>query len=409
MSTGHAGDVAGPDWDRIRRGAGIAAAAGAVVFVALALTPLAGPHGLTQGAVSYLVAFNFWVGVPLGCLVLLMMQYLTGGAWGVLLRPILETAARTLLVLAVLFVPVAAALFIGAGSPYPWARPLDQVAAGGILDELRERTWLLNPGFFIARAAAYFACWLALAYLLRAWAARWRTGDAAAGERLPALSGPGLVAYGVTVTFAAIDWVMSLEPFWHSTMYPVIYGIGHVLTGFAFATAAVVLLSRYPPLAGRVRPKHLRDLGGLLLTFVMLWAYTSFCQFLLIWVGNLQEEVPYYLKRLRGGWEWVGAALIAAHFALPFLVLLFRDAKENGRVLLAVALGVLGMRFVDVLWWVEPAFPHDGAGPYWLLDVAAAVAVGGVWGWWFVGWLGRASLIPAAAGTECEVGGAGDG
>lgn len=391
----------GPAWGRLERLSLGAAAVGVAAFAVALFTPLAGPHPLAQAAVSYSVAFHFWLAVPLGCLVVLMIQYLTGGAWGVLLRPVLEASSRTLWLLAVLFVPVAAALFLGASSPYPWARPPEQVARGEVVDELRARLWLLNPPFVLARAAAYFAVWLALGYFLRAWSARWQNGDAPAGERLPALSGPGLVAYAVTITFAAIDWVMSLEPFWKSTMYPPLYAVGQITTGFAFATAAAVLLSRYPPLAGRVTPKHLRDLGGLLLTFVMLWAYLAFSQFLLVWAGNLKDEAPYYLKRMSDGWQWIGLSLIVLHFAVPFLALLFRDVKETGSALLAVAVGVLAMRFVDVLWWVEPAFPHDGVAAYWLLDVAAFVALGGVWGWWFAGRLRRVSLEPVHGPNQC--------
>jgi hypothetical protein len=293
-------------------------------------------------------------------------------------------------------------MFLGPASPYPWARPLEQVATGSVLDELREKTSLLNPPFVIARTAGYFAVWVVLAHLLRRWSVGWRAGDAAAGRRLPALSGPGLVAYGVVVTLAAIDWVMSLEPFWKSTMYPPLYAVGQIASGFAFAVVAAVLLSRHPPHAGRVTPKHLNDLGGLLLMFVMLWAYLAFSQFLLIWVGNLPEEALYYVKRTRGGWEWVGGGLIALHFAVPFLVLLCRGVKENGTALMGVAAGVLAMRFVDVFWWVEPAFPHTGFAPYWLLDVAAAVALGGVWGWWFTGRLRRASLEPVYGANQCE-------
>jgi hypothetical protein len=390
------------DWGRLERRSLIAAGVGAVAFVGMAVSPLAGPHPLTQAAVSYSVAFHFWLAVPLGCLVVLMTQYLTGGAWGVVLRPVLEAASGTVGLFAVLFAPVAAAMFLGPASPYPWARPLEQVASGSVLDELHEKTRLLNPLFVIARAAGYFAVWILLAYLLRRWSARWRAGDAAAGRRLPAVSGPGLVAYGLTVTFAAIDWVMSLEPFWKSTMYPPLYAVGQMATGYAFAVIAGVLLARRPPLAGRVTAAHRNDLGGLLLTFVMLWAYLAFSQFLLIWVGNLPEETPYYLKRLRGGWEWVGGGLIALHFAVPFLVLLFRGAKENDTALMGVAAGVLLMRFVDVLWWVEPAFPHAGFAPYWLLDVAAAVALGGLWVWWFSRRLRRESLEPAYAADQCE-------
>lgn len=390
-----------PDWGRVERLSLAAAGAGVLAFAVGAFTPLAGPHPLAQAAVSYSVAFHFWLAVPLGCLVVLMIHYLTGGAWGVLLRPVLEASSRTLWLLALLFLPVAGALFLGAASPYPWARPLEFAARPAVIEELRQKTRLMNPPFVLGRAAAYFAVWLALAYFLRAWAARWRGGSGRAGERLPALSGPGLVAYGVTITFAAIDWVMSLEPFWTSTIYPPLYAIGQVTAGFAFATAAAVLLSRHPPLASRVTPKHLRDLGGLLLSFVMIWAYFAFSQFLLVWSGNLPEETPYYLKRMRGGWEWAGIALIVLHFAVPFLLLLFRDVKDSGTSLLWVAVGVLVMRFVDTLWWVEPAFPHEGAA-YWLLDVAAFLALGGVWVWWFAGRLKRTPLEPVHGPNQCE-------
>ena len=402
MSTDATTPTRGLDWGRLERLSLAAAAVGAVVFVVLAFTPLAGPHPLTQAAVSYSVAFHFWLAIPLGCLVVLMVQYLTGGAWGVLLRPVLEASAQTLWLLVILFVPVALSLFLGAASPYPWARPLEYVTSGDVLEELRDRTWLLNPGFVLGRAVCYFAVWLVLSYFLRSWGARWRAGDAVAGHRLPTISGPGLIAYGITVTFAAIDWVMSLEPFWKSTMFPPLYAIGQVVAGFAFATVMAVVLSKYPPLAGRVTPKHLRDLGGLLLTWVMFWAYFAFSQFLLIWAGNLTDEVPYYLKRMRGGWEWVGVALIALHFFAPFLLLLFREVKDNATALLCVALGVLVLRFVDNLWWVEAAFPHPGTSLYWLLDVAAFLALGGVWVWWFAGRLRRTSLEPVHGPNQCE-------
>jgi hypothetical protein len=390
-----------PDWGRYERISLLAAAAGAIAFVALAFTPLAGPHPLTQAAVSYSVAFHFWLGLPLGCLVLLMVQYLSGGAWGVLLRPILEVGAGSAWLAVVAFLPVAGSLFLGAESPYPWARPLESVATGEVLADLQARAGMLNPPVVLARSAGYFAVWLTLITLLRAWSVKWRVGDGAAGRRLPAISGPGLVLYGVVTTFAAIDWVMSLEPFWISTMYPPIYAVGHIVTGLSFATAAAALLSAYPPLAGRVTAKHFRDLGGLMLTFVMFWAYLSFSQFLLIWVGNLPDEIPYYLKRMRGGWQYVAVAVIGLHFFAPFFLLLFRQVKDHPRRLLGVALGVLVIRFVCVLWWVEPAFPHEATG-YWLLDIAAGVALGGAWGWWILSGLRRADLTPVHGDNQCE-------
>ena len=392
-----------PDWRRVETISLIAAATAIIAFVVLAFTPVAGRHPLAQAAISYSVAFHFWLAVPLGSIVVLMIHYLTGGSWGVLLRPFLERSASTLWLMAILFIPIAVSLFFGPSSPYPWARPLDQVVSGDLIEDLRDKTHLLNPPFVLSRAAGYFAVWLLLAHFLRSWSNRWREGDANAGHHLTAISGPGLIVYGITITFAAIDWVMSLEPFWRSTMYPPIYAIGQMITGFAVAVVATVVLSNYPPLAGRVIPKHRRDLGGLLLVFVLLWAYFSFSQFLLIWVGNLTAEAPYYLKRMRGGWEWVGIGLIVLHFAVPFLLLLFRDVKQSQSLLVGVALGVLAMRFVDVLWWIEAAFPHKGEPFFWLMDIAAFVAIGGVWLWWFAGGLRHASLEPVHGPFQCEV------
>jgi len=394
-----------PDWRRWQQTSLIAAVVGATLFVLVALTPLAGPYRLTQAAVSYSVAFHVWLAIPLGCMVLLMIQYLTGGTWGVLLRPVLETSSRTIILFAFLAIPLAASFFLGANSPYPWARPLEQVARGEILEELRGKTRLLNPAFVAGRLVVYFAIWIVVSLLLNGFSGRWKGGSELAGRRLVNMSGPGLIAYAITVSLASMDWIMSLEPFWRSTIYPALYAIGQIMSGFAFATAAMVLLCSYPPLAGRVLPKHRRDLGGLLLAFVMLWAYFAFSQFLLIWVGNLPDESLYYFKRLRGGWQWIGLALLLMHFVLPFFVLIFRGAKENPKVLLGVAALVLGMRFVDVFWWIEPAFPHVGLPLFWLLDVAAFVAIGGVWSWWFLGRLKHVSLVPIYGANLCEAGG----
>lgn len=386
-----------PDWERLQRYALAAAAAGAGLFAVLGLVHyfVEGDCSPLQFFLSYLVAYNFWLSIPLGCLVLLMVQYLTGGAWGVLLRRVLESGTRTLLPLAVLFLPILAGLFQGDRSLYLWARPPAALPAA-LQEELHEKADYLNVPFFIARTVAYFACWLLLVYFLNRWSAAREQADEPRLRLLPSrLSGPGLIVYALTITFASVDWVMSLEPTWYSTIYPVLYAVGQILTAFAFAVGVVILLAQRGPLAGVVRPEHLRDLGGLLLAFVLFWAYMAVSQFLLIWVGNLPEEIPWYLRRMRGGWEWLALVLVLLHFALPFLLLLYRDVKENGRALVAVAGGLLVLRFLDVLWWIEPAYPHDGQYLYWLLDVAAVVAVGGVWTWWFLGQLKGRPLLPA--------------
>ena len=368
-------------WDRLQRRALIV---GVVGLLACALGAWLSPAHFFR---AYLVAFNFWIGIALGSLVILMIQHLTGGAWGMLIRRVLEAATQTLVPLAVMAIP----LLFGLHSLYLWARPPEEVA----LDkELDEKSGYLNVRFFAIRLVIYFVVWLLLAALFNRWSSRQDDGATTTEDRrFRILSGPGLVLYGLTVTFASIDWVMSLEPHWISTIYPVLFAVGQALEGMAFAVAALVFLAARPPLSGIVKPAHLRDLGNLLLTFVMLWAYMSFSQFLLIWAENMPEETPWYLRRLRGGWEWVGLVLILCQFALPFFSLLFRDVKENPRRIAAVAGFILLMRFVDIVWWVEAAFP-GGLSFYWLLDVAALVGLGGIWMWWFLWRLGMKPLLP---------------
>jgi hypothetical protein len=402
-----------PDWERVQRGALAAAVAGWALFLAIGLILhfSGGISSPLQFFLSYLVAYNYWLGVALGCLVVLMLQYMTGGAWGLLLRRVLEAAAGTMGLLAALFVP----LLFGLPWLYIWAQP-DQVAHD---EDLQHQSLYLNVPWFIVRSACYFLIWLLLAFFLNKWSQEQDSqplsqpspqrgrgddepspalgrgqGEGGLSRRFQLLSPPGILLYGGTITFAAIDWVMSLEPHWYSTIYPVLFATGQVLTGLAFAIAALMVLAQRPPLSEVITRTHLRDLGSLLLAFVMFWAYMSFSQFLLVWVGNLPEEIPWYLRRIRGAWEIVALAIIALHFAVPFLLLLSRDIKERRRTLAAVAVGLLVMRFIDLFWWIEPAYSHEGQHLYWLLDIAAMVGIGGVWVWWFLARLQRRPLLP---------------
>ncbi|TMA82880.1 MAG: hypothetical protein E6J77_15170, partial [Deltaproteobacteria bacterium] len=249
---------------------------------------------------AYLVAYLFWLGIALGCMAIVLIHYLTGGAWGLVIRRVLESGTRTLPLLALAFLPLA----FGLRELYEWARP-EVVAADALL---RHKSAYLNAPFFLVRAAIYLAAWIAVAAVLR----RWSPEDAAPPRRLRVLAGPGLAVYGLTMTFAAIDWVMSLEPHWFSTVYGMMFATGQVLAGFAFVIAVTTLLARRAPLAGLVAPNHFTDLGNLLLAFVMLWAYLAFAQYLLIWAGNLPEEIPWYLRRQQGGWAAVAVALIGS-------------------------------------------------------------------------------------------------
>jgi hypothetical protein len=375
-----------PEWDRAQRVALITAAAGAGTFLVLGalLYRFQAISAPLQFFLSYLVAFNFWLGIALGCLVMLMLQYCTGGVWGFVLRRVLEAATRTLPLLALLFVP----LLFGLHWLYLWAGSQQ-------LEELQHKALYLNVPFFVARAIGYFAIWMVVAYWLNRWSLAQDRGTLRySGRCFRLLGAPGLMLYGGTITFASIDWVMSLEPFWYSTIFPVLFAVGQVLTGLAFAIAVLILLATRQPLAGVITKAHQRDLGNLLLAFVMLWAYMSFSQFLLIWVGDLPEEIPWYLRRTRGGWQAVAVLLVLCHFALPFLLLLSRDIKENRRLLATVAIGILVMRYVDVFWWIEPAYPHENEYGFWLLDLAATVGMGGIWVWWFVWQLRKYPLLP---------------
>ena len=335
---------------------------------------------------SYLAGFVFWNGMALGCLAVLCLQYLTGGAWGIAIRRLLEAGTRTLPLMAILFLPVA----IGLRHVYAWSRP--GAMAGDEL--LRKKELYLNEPFFLGRAVLYFALWLGLAWLLNRWslAQDASPGDALTG-RLQRASAAGLVIYALTVTFASIDWVMSLEPHWFSTMYGVIYMVSQALGAMAFVIAALLLLAGYEPLSGFLTPSHLHDLGKMLFAFVMIWSYVSFSQYLIVWSGNLPEEIPWYLARFRGGWGWIGLLVLLFQFLLPFLLLLSRAANRKPRLLITAAAMVVAVRFVDVLWLILPAFSPGRLAIRWT-DLVVPLGIGGLWLAVFASQLTKRPLLP---------------
>ena len=336
---------------------------------------------------SYLWSYIFVVGVSVGSLAWLMLQYLTGGAWGVVIRRPCEAAARTLPLVALMFLPI----LIGIPNLYPWSHP-NIVAADALL---RQKHIYLNVPFFLARAAFYFAGWILLSWRLGHWsAAEDREGPVRAHGRLARLAGPGLVFWGFSITFMAIDWALSLNPHWFSTIFGMLFMAGQALSSLAFLIALLVLLSYRRPMSEILTPRHLHDLGKLLLALVMVWAYFSFSQFLIIWAGNLPSEIPWYMARLRGGWQFVGVGLVLFHFALPFALLLSRDLKRNFKLLAGIAMFVLFMRLVDLYWLVAPDFAKGSStGGSWL-DVAAPLGVIGLWLAYFLKQLEKRSLMP---------------
>ena len=346
--------------------------------------------GLERSLLSYLVGFVFWTGVALGCLALTMLHQLSGGGWGIVIRRPLESAARTLPLMALLFVPLA----LGLDHIYEWARP-EAVAADHIL---QFKAGYLNRSFFLARTAFYFVVWISLTYLLSRWSLEQdRTGDERISNKMRALSGPGLVLYALTVTFASVDWVMSLDAHWFSTIYGILTIGGQGLSALAFVVAVLVLLARSGPVSKVITPQHFHDIGKLMLAFVMLWAYFSLSQFLITWAGNLPEEIPWYLRRLRSDWKWVGLALALFHFALPFVLLLSRDLKRRANRLVLVAGLVILMRAVDTVWMIAPEFHDDGSitGAFAVaMDFLALIGIGGIWVWVFLSNLKSRPLMP---------------
>jgi len=335
---------------------------------------------------SYLLAFLFWLAAALGGLALTMLHHMSGGGWGVVLRRIFEASARTLPWMALFFVP----LVFGLTDLYPWTDTA-MVAGDHIL---KEKTLYLNVPFFLVRAVLYFAIWNGLAYVLTRWSAEQdRTGIPALATRMQSTSAVGLVLYVLTMTFASIDWGMSLEPHWFSTMYGFLFVIGQALMALAVAIVVARRLSMEPPMSGVYNAGHFHDFGKLLFAFTMVWAYLSFSQFLIIWSANLPEEIPWYQHRLSHGWEYLGIALVAFHFAVPFVVLLSRRTKRNSTVLARMAMWLIVARFLDLFYLIGPeAYPH-GLGFHWL-DVAAVVGLGGIWVALFTSNLKSRPLLP---------------
>jgi predicted small integral membrane protein len=317
---------------------------------------------------AWLVAWLFWAGLSLGSLAILMLQSLTGGAWAQAVRLPCEAAVGTLGPAALLFIPI----LLGAGQIYPWTdRELF------LHHEWPHKEAYLSLPYFAIRAAIYFGIFVLLGALLRRWSApRPGLAEERRALRLRQTSCAGLILYFVSMNFAATDWVVSLTPQWYSTMFSVILMIGQFLSALAFVIVLVCVLGAREPFAGMLTPKHLHDLGNLLLAFVVFWAYVSFAQFLLIWSGNLPREISWYLPRLSGGWQYVALALFLVQFLVPFALLLSREAKRDPRRLGRVAMLVLAANALNTYWLTAPSF---APARFTWLDPVLFAAIGAAW------------------------------
>jgi hypothetical protein len=355
-------------------------------LLALAACGLGARLNAHQFFVSYLVGYTFWLGLSLGCFGVAMIHHLTGGRWGFVTRRFLEAGFMTLPLMAVLFVP----LLFGLHQLYPWARP-SVVAANGTL---HQKALYLNAGAFCARTVFFFAVWLLMAFCLRRWSLQQDvSSDPAPTIRLRTLSGPGIVIYSLTGTFAFVDSVMSVEPKWYSTIFLVIVLIGQILTAFAFIILLLAWFREQPPFRDIVTRTHFHDLGNLLLAFVVFWTYVSFSQLLIIYSGNLPREIDWYLHRIAGGWKWIVGLLALFHFFVPFFLLLFRAMKQNVARLAVIAALIFAVHIVEVYWTIEPSFFYEGVHVHWL-DIASLLGLGGVWLYLFVWNLERRAMLP---------------
>jgi len=353
---------------------------------------------------AYLLAFMDWLGVALGSMAIIMIRHLTGGGWGVVIRRIQGAAMRTLPLLSLLFLPILLAVF--QHRMYPWTMPLGAIADPHIREHLDKHRFVLdsylNPSGFLIRAIIYFAIWNLISFLLTKWSKEGdKPGAPDNSNRFKAVSGPGLILYGGTLTFAAIDWVMSLDPSWISTIFGLAILIGEVLSAMCFAVLIERILVDYKPMSDLLHPDFVHDHGKWMLTFTMVWAYFNFSQWLIIWAGNLPTEITYYIRRLNGGWGWIGFILVVFHFAIPFALLLSRPFKRDIRKLVWLAVWMLFMRWLDLLWIIEPNFSQTLRIT--AADIVVSCAIGCLWMAYFFHSLASLPLLPAYDSQAVEV------
>jgi hypothetical protein len=356
---------------------------GALAAVASAAGLVANPAQFYR---SYLVAFVFVLGVALGSLAISMLHHMSGGAWGLVIRRILEASSRTLPLVALFAVP----LLFGLKHLYPWADPA-RVAGDEIL---RHRAIYMNPAGFAVRLAVCLLLWTLFAQALSRLSKRQDEAPAAGLERrMQLVAAPGLALYCLLVSVASVDLLMSLDPHWYSAIFGVYVVGGQAIAGMAFTLLVSLFLARREPMREALQSRHVHDHGKLLLAFTMLWAYFALSQFLIIWSGNLPEEIVFFKERLTGGWGAVSLSLALLHFAVPFVFLLSRDFKRDLGKLAWVAGLLLFMRWVDLFWLVSPAFHPGKLSLHWL-DLTTPVALSGLWLAAFARELGTRPLLP---------------
>ncbi|HXD19340.1 MAG TPA: hypothetical protein VN654_20150 [Vicinamibacterales bacterium] len=347
---------------------------------------------------AWLIGYMLWLGVALGSMGLMMIHHLSGGAWGMVVRRVWEASSRTLPLLTLLFVPVA----LGMNRLYPWTHA--ELMQGDEI--LRHKAVYFNPTFFLARAAFYFIGWNLIAWRMTALSRAQDEGHLEATRSMQRLSGGGLVFLALSITFVGVDWFMSLNPDFYSTMFGFLFLNYLGLAGLAFTIIMAAYLRKAEAMGALFRPSHFADYGKLTLAFVMMWAYFQFSQYLLVYAANLHDEIPYVLTRIEGGWQYLALFLLVFQFVVPFCLLLSRPLKQTPDRLVRVALWLLIVRVIDTFMYVTPEFSSAGVNRWFMagehgsvffvnwLDVVTPVAIGGLWFWMFYTQLRQRPLLP---------------
>ena len=346
------------------------AAVGAVSLVLSFVASFLVRDGFSRFLLAYLVSFCFCLSVSLGALFFVILQHLTQAGWSVTVRRLGEILAAALPAWSLLFLPILLLVLVQNGTLYPW-NDASHVQQDPLLQAKQP---YLNAPFFAVRAVLYFAVWAGIARLYwRHSVTQDQTGDASHTVALQRWAGVSMIAFGVTVTFASFDWMMSLEPHWFSTNFGVYFFAGCAVAAFAALILIAVSLQQYGYLQDAITVEHYHDLGKLLFGFTFFWGYIAFSQYLLIWYANIPEETMWYLARQSHGWAAVSLFLAFGHFLLPFCGLMSRHAKRNKRILAGWAAWLLAMHWIDLYWL---ATPKAGGGPqFGVVDIFCTVGM----------------------------------
>lgn len=339
---------------------------------------------------SYLLAAAFYTSLALGGLIFVALQHITRAGWSVVIRRLAEIFASTIPVCGLMFFPILANVLLGQGSLYIWN---DHETASA--DELiLSKAPYLNGVFFVARSVFYFVVWTVLSRrFLQLSLLQDIEGTPDIIARLERLSAPTLAIFGITTTFASIDWLMSLDPHWFSSIFGVYFFSGCMVGFLASLILVVLFLQKRLSLLPMVTTEHRHDLAKHLFGFTCFWAYIAFSQYLLIWYANVPEETVWFKVRQSGGWMAVTLVLMFGHFIVPFLGFLPRATKRNPKVLASLAILLIVMHAVDLYWLIFPTLESQGPAQT-LISICCLIGMGG---FFTAGWLlvaGRHSLVP---------------